>query len=197
MEKKEQIANKESMRIYRDFKKNKEEIIQEIEAGAVFIYPTDTIYGLGCNALDSEAVMRVRKIKQRYSKPFSVIAPSKEWIFNNLFVQDKYEKYIEKLPGKYTLIFKIKKKNCVVKEVARTTLGVRIPKHWISEIVQELGFPIVTTSVNITNKNPIQKLSEINKQMANLIDFAIDEGELKNKPSRVIDLTRKTPKIIR
>lgn len=185
------------MRIYRDFKKNKEEIIQEIEAGAVFIYPTDTIYGLGCNALDSEAVMRVRKIKQRYSKPFSVIAPSKEWIFNNLFVQDKYEKYIEKLPGKYTLIFKIKKKNCVVKEVARTTLGVRIPKHWISEIVQELGFPIVTTSVNITNKNPIQKLSEINKQMANLIDFAIDEGELKNKPSRVIDLTRKTPKIIR
>lgn len=185
------------MRVYTDFEKKKQEIIDEIESGAVFVYPTDTIYGIGCNALDSKAVLRIRKIKQRTEKPFSVIAPSKDWVFNNLAVEEKYKKYLEKLPGRYTLIFKIRNKHCIAKEVSKNTLGVRIPDHWISKWIEEMGFPVVTTSVNVAGNKQITRITQIDKKMSKMIDFAIDEGELKGKPSEVIDLTGKSPRKIR
>jgi len=172
-------------------------IKDEIEMGAVFIYPTDTIYGIGCNAMDSEAIRTIRKIKNRDEKPFSVIAPSKEWILENCIVEAKYKKYLGKLPGAYTFIFKIKKKDAVAKEVSKNTLGVRIPKHGISEIVSELGFPVVTTSLNKSGEKPIKELKGIPKAIANKVDFAIDEGKLSSKPSRVIDLTGKKARILR
>ena len=185
------------MIIYRDVEKKKSEILDEIESGAVFIYPTDTVYGIGCNALDSNAVKQIRRIKQRQKNPFSVIAPSKEWIRNNLVVEKKYVKYLEKLPGKYTLIFRMRNKSCVAKEVSRETLGVRIPNHWISKFAEELGFPIVTTSANISGKKPLAKIDKISGKMSKMADFAIDEGELKGKPSEVIDLSGKKPKKLR
>jgi len=185
------------MIVYKLNEKTKNIIKDEIEVGAVFVYPTDTIYGIGCNALDSFAVKQIRKIKQRDEKLFSVIAPSKEWIIENCIVEDKYKKYLNKLPGPYTLIFRIRKKDAIVREVSKGTLGVRIPNHWISEFVRELGFPVVTTSLNKSGEKPLTKISEIPKKMASKIDFAIDEGELNGKPSRVIGLTGKKAIILR
>lgn len=149
---------------------------------SVFIYPTDTIYGIGCNALNSRLVKRIRRIKKRDKKPFSVIAPSKKWIMDNCVVD---RKLLKKLPGKYTLIFKLRKK-AVVKEVnmGLDSLGVRIPKHWISNVVKKLGFPVVTTSVNITGKKPMTKLEEFKRLKVDLILY---EGVKKGKPSTVID----------
>ena len=184
------------MQIYKLTDKTRRIIRDEIESGAVFVYPTDTIYGIGCNALDSFAVKQIRKIKGRDEKPFSVIAPSKEWIVNNCIVEKAHKKYLDKLPGKYTLIFKMKNR-AVCPEVSKATLGVRIPKHWFSDLVKELDFPVVTTSVNATGKNPINDLSKIDKRMQKQIDFAIDEGKLVSKPSTVVDLTGRKPKILR
>jgi len=185
------------MLIFKLTEKNRRIIKEEIETGAVFVYPTDTIYGIGCNALDSFAVKAIRKIKKRDEKPFSVIVPSKEWIIENCVVEKSHTKYLKKLPGAYTFIFKLKKNSAVAKEVSKGTLGVRIPKHWISEIVSELGIPVVTTSVNVSGEKPVTELNEIPKRIANQIDFAIDEGKLKNKPSRVIDLTGKKAVVLR
>ena len=167
-----------------------EEIDLKKLKNSVFIYPTDTIYGIGCNALDSKLVKRIRRIKKRDKKPFSVIAPSKKWIIEN-WVVDK--KLLKKLPGKYTLIFKLKKK-AVVKEVnmGLDSLGVRIPKHWISNVVKKLGFPVVTTSVNITGKKPMTKLEEFKKLKVDLILY---EGVKKGKASTVIDA--RSSKILR
>lgn len=185
------------MQIFKLTEKNRRILKEEIESGAVFVYPTDTIYGIGCNALDESAVKQIRKIKGRYEKPFSVIAPSKEWILNNCFFDKSQKKYLDKLPGKYTLIFKLRSKDVVSKEVSKETLGVRIPKHWISDMVRELGFPVVTTSVNKTGDGPITELKQIDKKLLKNIDFAIDEGKLGNRPSRVVDLTAKKAKILR
>ena len=184
------------MRTYRligEVLENKDEIPFEIECGAVFIYPTDTVYGLGCNGLDSFAVGRIRRIKGS-KKPFSIIAPSLKWIRENCFVEKRDEKYLKKFPGKYTLIFRLKNKAAICREVNLNlqTIGIRIPKHSISKLVSELGFPILTTSVNISGEKFLTELSELGKRMEKQIDFAIDAGALKGKPSRIIDtLTKK------
>ncbi len=120
--------------------------------GKIFIYPTDTIYGLGCNALVDNTVVRIRELKRREKKPFSVIVPSKEWIHENCMINGQGEELLAMLPGAYTLIVRLRKMDCVSSTVAlgRDTLGVRIPDHWISSVIKELGVPFVTTSVNIS-----------------------------------------------
>ena len=77
---------------------------------SVFIYPTDTIYGIGCDATNKELVGRVRKIKQSSRQPFSIIVPDKEMISKNCVHCKHCKEWLDKLPGRYTLIMKIKKR---------------------------------------------------------------------------------------
>ena len=159
----------------------------------VFIYPTDTIYGIGCNALKKDMVLRIREIKKRDSKPFSVIAPNKRWIYDNLVVNNK--EYIKKLPGAYTFILEMKKK-CVVKEVNNSmkTLGVRMPRH---SFMKYISVPFVTTSVNYSGKNYVNDIRKIPRGIREKVDYIVDGGILYNKPSTLIDLRSNMPKIIK
>ncbi len=160
------------------------------ENSPIFIYPTDTIYGIGCNALNEEAVKKVREAKQRKQNPFSVIAPSKEWIDENLIVNENAKDWIKRLPGPYTLVLKTKKQ-CVAENVAPglDTLGVRIPDHWFSTFVSEIGIPIVTTSANKSNEDFMTSLDDLDVEIKSKVDFIVYEGPKKGKPSRIIDLT--------
>lgn len=175
------------------FLKDKERYISWIKQGAVFIYPTDTLYGIGCNAKTAGAVKAVRETKQKEKGPFSVIAPSKEWIRKNCKVS---ERWLTKLPGAYTLIVPMKKR-CVSVETSRKTLGVRIPKNWFAKMVAEAGVPIVTTSVNRTGEAPMTSLKKVPQHIKSQVDFAIDDGEIKGRPSTLIILTGKKAKTIR
>ena len=74
------------------------EIAERIRNGAVFIYPTDTIYGIGCGALDKNAVEKIRRLKERQTNPFSIIAPSKEWITENCIITKEAKDLLNKLP---------------------------------------------------------------------------------------------------
>ncbi|MBI4918748.1 threonylcarbamoyl-AMP synthase [archaeon] len=174
----------------------KQSIIDSIINGAVFIHPTDTIYGIGCNAELSKAVRKVRQLKARATNPFSVIAPSFDWIKENCIVTKEAEEWLEKLPGPYTLIFKLKN-NCVAKEVnpGLNTLGIRIPNHWIRKLVAEADVPVVTTSVNRVNEDYMTSLEDLDSGIKAGIDFVLYEGKKEGKPSKIIDLTE-TIKII-
>lgn len=170
------------------------DVVKDIKAGKIFIYPTDTIYGLGCNALLESSVKKIREIKQREDKPFSVIAPSKEWISENFDVE---EEYINKLPGAFTLILKMKKR--VVSEDVNKgldTLGVRIPDHSFTDFVKKADVPFVTTSVNIGGEKPIVNIDEIPEIISDKVDIIIDNGKLNNRPSTIIDLTQEKPNYI-
>ena len=175
---------------FEEFKLEKELIIESIIRGAVFIHPTDTIYGIGCNAQDSSAVKKVRQLKQTSSNPFSVIAPSPEWIHENCIAAKDGEDWLVKLPGPYTLIFKLKN-NCVAKEVNPNlkTLGIRIPNHWVRGIAADAEIPIVTTSVNRSKEDYMTSLEDLDPSIKGRIDFALYEGKKESKPSRIIDLT--------
>ena len=177
---------------FEDIKVEKNEIIESIANGKIFIHPTDTIYGIGCNAELSSAVKKVRQLKGRASNPFSVIVPSKQWVKENCAVTKEAEEWLDKLPGPYTLILKIKK-NCVAKEVSQglKTLGIRIPNHWIRNIISEANVPFVTTSVNKSNEDYMTSLEDMDPEIKSGVDFVLYEGKKEGKPSRIVDLTGK------
>ena len=176
-----------------EFKAEKGALIGSILDGAVFIYPTDTIYGIGGDATNSDSVKKIRKLKSRTKNPFSVIAPSLDWIKENCIVTKEGEEWLKKLPGPYTLILKLKNKKCVAKEVnpALETLGVRIPKHWVSKMISELEIPIITTSVNKSSEDYMTSIDDLDETMQNEIDFVLYEGRKEGKPSKIVDLTGK------
>jgi tRNA threonylcarbamoyl adenosine modification protein (Sua5/YciO/YrdC/YwlC family) len=171
-----------------DISKSKPKFIKEIQAGAVFIYPTDTIYGFGCDATSDIAVQKIRDLKDRDKKPFSIIAPSIDWIKENCELSDSAKKWLLHLPGPYTLILKMKNPTavCAQANMGMKTIGVRIPNHWISELVASVGRPIITTSVNRTGKPPAVIKQEL---VLFEVDFIIYEGDKQGKPSTIVDLT--------
>lgn len=166
-----------------ELKEIKDSIISRISR-EVFIYPTDTIYGIGCNANNKKLVDKIRILKGRYNTPFSVIAPNIAWILKNC--QTTKEKINKFLPGPYTLILKKKNKD-FLKHVSQTEfLGVRIPKHPMTKILQKTKKPIITTSVNLSGKSPANNIKDIPKQIKEKVKIIIDAGTLSGKPSKII-----------
>lgn len=166
------------------------EVLDKIKSGAVFIHPTDTIYGLGCNALDAKAVEKIRKLKEQFTKPFSIWVPSIEWIRKNCVVDSKGEEWLAKLPGPYTLILKLKNKNSVSNPVVLrgNTLGVRYPYHWFKKVIGDLDFPIITTSANKTSQTFMMTIENLDADIQKEVEFMIYEGEKNGRPSKIINL---------
>ncbi|HRY62233.1 MAG TPA: Sua5/YciO/YrdC/YwlC family protein [Candidatus Paceibacterota bacterium] len=173
-------------------KNNEEKIIREIKAGKIFIYPTDTIYGIGANAKKSTSVAKIRTIKERELKPFSVIAPNKKWIKDNFVFNKKIEEWTKKLPGPLTLFLDRKNTACVSEEVnpADDSLGVRIPKHWFTKIIQKAGVPFITTSVNKSGQSYMRRMEDVDSGTLNSVDYIVYEGEKANKESKKVDLRK-------
>jgi len=177
----------------------KNEAIAKIRDGSIIVHPTDTIYGLGCNALNLKAVNKIRKIKNRETMPFSVIAPSKKWVYDNCIVTEEAEKWINKLPGRYTIILKLKNKKAVSKSVNNgwDTLGVRIPKHWFTAFVEKAGVPFVTTSANIAGEDFMTSIDDLDPKIKIKVNYIIYAGIKKGRPSKIIDLTKEKPEIVK
>ncbi|MBN1385924.1 threonylcarbamoyl-AMP synthase [Candidatus Woesearchaeota archaeon] len=167
-------------------------LIKKVCEGALFIYPTDTIYGIGCNACDDKAVRKLRDIKKRPDMLFSVIAPSKDWIRNNCVMTGEAMAWLDKLPGPYTLVLKLKDSSCIAPSVNQGsgTLGVRIPDHWIKGFVENLDFPVVTTSANVSGKVYMTKIDDLDEDIRKFCSFIIYEGQKKGSPSDIIDLSK-------
>jgi len=172
------------------FEQQIEKMLGEMRLGKVFVYPTDTIYGIGCDATNPASVGRIRALKEREKRPFSVIAPSLEWIMCNCQVGRREKEWLEKLPGPYTLIVRLANKAAVCPAVnyGLATIGVRMPNGWFTGAVAKAGIPFVTTSVNVTGKPFMTSAANINPGIKEDVDYLIDVGPLKNKPSKVVDL---------
>lgn len=183
-----------------EFMINKDKYLGEIKRGAIFVYPTDTIYGMGCIANKKDSVKKIREIKNRHERPFSVITPTVNWLKEHLIFKENHERHINKLKRQHTLIFEPKSKES--KEISKIvaneeSLGIRMINHWFQEIVKELKSPIVTTSVNKKGKTFMSKLEEIDEEIYKEVNFIIYEGEKASKPSKVLDLRKENEKLLR
>ncbi len=172
------------------------ELIKEIKEGKIIIYPTDTIYGIGCDAKNSASVQKIREIKNRTEKPFSIIAPSRQWIYDNFEVENK--NYVERLPGPYTFILKTKTEGIVSRHTSNgKTIGIRIPNHKITGMIQKSQTPFITTSINLAGEEPVNDIRKIPKRILRWVDMVIDDGTLSSQPSVIIDMTAEIPRIIK
>jgi len=150
----------------------------------IFIYPTDTIYGLGCDATNEKLVSELREIKNREDKPLSIIAPSVDWILENFNVEKRLiEKY---LPGPYTLLLEKKDINFLPWISKIELIGIRIPDCEFTKNLQETGLPIVTTSVNISGEPFATSLEDINPKIKEKVDLVIEGKDLSGEPSTLI-----------
>ena len=167
-------------------------LARRVRAGEVFIYPTDTVYGIGCDALNEEAVKRVFDAKGRdFKKPLSVAFKDVPQLLRFVDVDEGQRREMGgKLPGPYTFIVKNKR---IPKTVTAglETVGVRVPGHdLIRELIRESGVPIVTTSANLAGGPAPSSIHEIPGEMIEMVDFVIDAGKCgSGKPSAIIDLT--------
>ncbi len=165
----------------------------------VIVYPTDTIYGFGCDIYCKQAVERIYKIKKKKATGFSFICADLTEISKYAIVSDYAYKTMKRLlPGPYTFIFKATK--LVPNELIpnKKTVAIRIPNNSVClQLIKALGNPIVSTSVNITQEPNFSDPLEIEKQFGDKVDLIIDAGVLKNEASSVIDLSGDEPIVLR
>ena len=155
------------------------------------MFPTDTIYGIGCNAENEDSVAKIRILKQRETKPFSVIVPNLNWIKDNCLINKETEEHLEKLPGAYTFFLNLKNKETVSENVnpkGDGTIGVRIPDHWFTRLISEANVHFVTTSVNVAGQPFMTSLEDADEIIKNSVDYIIYEGPIVGRESIKIDL---------
>lgn len=189
----------------KDLSKAIKEAVAVLSSGGVIICPTDTLYGIGCNALDEKAVRKIFDIKNRpLAKPLPVIVRDIKWARELAYVKKRDEKMLEKVwPGKTTVV--LPKKEIVPDIVTsnQKTVGIRIPDHQlIDQLLKAFGYPLALTSANISGEEPTQNVNEIieifSKRLTRQLDLVLDAGILpKSEPSAVLDLTADKPKILR
>ncbi len=190
-----------------DFKNPKEEdidlIVDYFKKGKVIVYPTDTIYGIGCIATNQKAINKIYKIKKRdEKKPLLLLVKSWCMLKKHLFVSKKQDEYLRTVwPGKVSAI--LKKRDLLPDQISQglKTLAVRLPENnFLIKIIKEIGEPIVSTSLNITNEKNLEDVKNIEKYFKDKKpDLIIDiSKKLKGKPSKLIDITDiKNIKILR
>lgn len=171
-------------------------VVDVLRNGGIVVYPTDTIYGIGCDLMNRKSIERLCRVMD--------IKPNKldlSFICNDLTHISEYVKNLQtpvfkvlkkSLPGPFTFILESNSKVPKILDVTKKTVGIRIPDHNIPRIlVAELGNPLITSSIKDDDK--IKEYTtdpeEIYEDFKNLVDIVIDGGAGGNIPSTVVDCT--------
>jgi len=184
--------------------KKMEQIVQCLRSGGIVIYPTDTIYGLGCDITNQKAIEKICRIKD--------IKPAKanfSFVCYDLSHIADYTKPVDSttfrllkkaLPGPFTFIFNASSLVPKMLHQNKKTVGIRVPNNAIArELVRMLGNPILSTSLR--DDDEILEYSTdpelIHEKYKDLVDIVIDSGYGGNEPSTIVDCTKEGFEIIR
>jgi tRNA threonylcarbamoyl adenosine modification protein (Sua5/YciO/YrdC/YwlC family) len=179
-------------------------IVECLKDGGVVIYPTDTIYGIGCDIFQPKAVERIAKIKSIDLKKqnFSFICSDLSHLSDYALPIDRslYKIMRKVLPGPYTFILNANSNIPKLFKIKKKTVGIRVPNHNIPlQLVDQIGNPLLTTSL-IEDTDNIESNIEpsiIYENYKNKVDIVIDGGLGKLTPSTVLDCTQSEIEIIR
>ncbi|MBM4338374.1 MAG: threonylcarbamoyl-AMP synthase [Deltaproteobacteria bacterium] len=175
-------------------------VVEALEGGGVIGYPTDTVYGVGCDLFNQEAIQKVYRLKKMEGKkPLSFICSDLKDISRYAYVSNYAYKMMKKLlPGPYTFVLTATKLVPKIAMTKQNTVGIRIPDNKIClSLVRELGHPIISTSVYKPDESLFNDPVEIEDRFAKQLDLVIDGGVIVAEHSSIIDLTGEFPKVIR
>jgi len=171
-----------------------------LKEGGIIAYPTDTIYGFGCDMYNKKAIQRIYQIKKRDpKKPFSFICSDLKNISLYAQVTNQAYKIMKRcLPGPYTFILLGTKLVPKIMVTKRKTVGIRVPDNNIClSLVKTLGNPIISTSVGFSGGEVFSDSSLIEETFGSQIDLTIDGGIPANQPSTIISLIDDQIEVIR
>lgn len=176
--------------------------VEVLRHGGVIIYPTDTIYGIGCSVFDKDAIERIYRIKrQDPHKPFSFICSDLSHISEYAKVSNPAYRLMKHLiPGPYTFVLPASRLKQLPKSMIskRKTVGIRVPDNKIClTIVRELGHPILSASVLGRNGEAMNNPELIKALYEKEVDLILDGGIVLSEPSTVVDLTDEQPVVLR
>jgi len=190
-----------------DLNKDYSDVIRQavaiLKQGGTIVYPTDRVYGLGCNATDEFAVRHIYDVKQRAAKPLPVLARNMEWVEELVYLNDDQRKLANKFwPGKFTLIFPKKDIIPAIVTTGLPSVGIRIADYpFTDKLLSAFGYPLVATSANLSGgeaTGDINKIIAEFKDLPRRPDLVIDAGILPpSNPSVLIDCTSDKPKVLR
>lgn len=174
--------------------------VQVLKAGGVIVYPTDTVYGLGCDATISSAVEKIVRIKGRDPrKPLSFICSGLSEVSRFARISNEGFRIMRRcLPGPYTFVLRGTAEVPRWLKSKQKTVGIRIPNHPVPlALTRMLGSPIVSTSANRSGDDVLTDPLEVKARFSLEVDLILDCGLLPVLPSTVVSLVDEVPEILR
>ncbi len=175
--------------------------IRVIRGGGTIIYPTDTVYGIGANALEPQSALKVFEIKERpLNQALPIAVSGLEMARKLAFIPDGAKKLIERFwPGALTIV--LRKRPIVPSEVTGggDRVGLRAPNHAVPlEIIENSSLPIIATSANKHGQPSPITVGEALRQIGESVELCLDAGRTEiQMPSTVLDFTKDPPAILR
>lgn len=172
---------------------------QVLEKGGVIAYPTDTVYGLGCDLLNKQAIDRLYQIKgMSRDQQLAFICPDLGDIAKYAIVENAAFRVIRRcLPGPYTFVLKATRDVPKMVQNKQKTVGIRVPNHPVAiAIVKELGRPLISTTAARHGSEPMVDPWEIDQEFHGL-DLVVDADAGGTVPTTVVDLSEGDIKVIR
>jgi len=164
------------------------------------VYPTDSIYGLGCDLFNKRAIERIYQIKGNDKRKYlSFICPDLKGISEYAYVSNAAYKIMRHLlPGPYTFILNATRQVPKVLLEKRKTVGIRVPDNIVCHaLLAEFGNPVISTSASLSGQDYIGDPDVIESTFGSRVDLFLDAGPGSVIPSTVIDLTQDEPALIR
>jgi tRNA threonylcarbamoyl adenosine modification protein (Sua5/YciO/YrdC/YwlC family) len=177
-----------------------ERVVNVLREGGVIAYPTDTMYGIGCDIMNKKAIERIYQIKQRPKHiPFSFLCSDLKNISQYAKVSNYAYKTMRRLlPGPYTIILEGSHQVPKMMLTKRKTAGIRVPDHPIClALIKTLGNPIISTSAATADGEAINEAWLIEERFGKVLDLVIDGGSVPGNPSSVVSLIDDLPEVLR
>ncbi len=177
-----------------------ERAVEILRRGGVIIYPTDTIYGLGCDITCKEAVEKIRLIKGRDDKkPMSFVCADLANVSQYARVSNYAYRILKRcLPGPYTFVLPATRETPRMLQSKQKTVGLRVPDHPVPlAVIKELGNPIISTSANRSSEEVLTDPSQLEEVLGSQVDLILECGQLPILPSSVISLVGDKAEILR